>query len=84
MLDHEIYQLTIAALKKLLREAVEGEVSITKDDHTFYISIYNRGYWNYKIYDVDRIDWNDLSARKMADDVLRWHKARLISTFFKA
>ena len=83
-LNHEIYDLVIASMKAQLEEKINGTITIEKEnDRHFRVSIFIKGYWNYHIYNVVNIDWNELSATKMANDIYRWHRSRVEEMFFK-
>ena len=82
-LDHEIYELGMMRIKDILQDACKGEVTITKDDRNFYVTIYRFGYyWNYRIDNVDLMDVNYISWKSLADDVLQRYTIFVIDSYF--
>ena len=61
---------------------INGKIVITRDERHIYVSIFNRGYWNYRIENVDLISWNDLNAEKIANQIISRHKSKINLTFF--
>ena len=84
MLEHEIYDVVIARTKEILKELIVGKIFIIKGNTDIYIWIQHPrfGTFRYTIYDVDKIDWNELSSTTFASLIINWHKNSLLKTAF--
>lgn len=84
MLVDELYDVLLANVKTCIEEKVNGSVSVTRDDRNVYVTIINRGYWNYPIYNFDYLNVNEIDAKSIAKDILRRHSQKISDAFFRS